>query len=132
MQVSRIDIDSRSQRAIQRHLPNSSIPGTTRGRASRSTPYRASVRGQSSVMISSKRSNPMKNRSWFAFGAALALTLALPVLGRADGKDGKDKDRAAKEWTVNFGQAQPQTPDAATVPPAAPSAGAAVTHFLDP
>jgi plastocyanin len=67
----------------------------------------------------------MKSRSRIIFGAALALTLSLPVLGRADGKDGKDNDRAAKEWTVNFGQPQPQTPDAAPV-------GAAVTHFLDP
>ncbi|HYS27765.1 MAG TPA: hypothetical protein VEP46_19290, partial [Vicinamibacterales bacterium] len=74
----------------------------------------------------------MKSRSRIVFGAALALTLALPVLGRADGKDGKDNDRPAKEWTVNFGQPTPQTPDAATTPPAPPSAGAAVTHFLDP
>ena len=74
----------------------------------------------------------MKSWSWFVFGA-LALTLALPAIGRAkDGKDGKDNDRPAKEWTVNFGQPQPQTPDAATTPPAAPSAGAAVTHFLLP
>src|SRR5882672_898748 len=75
----------------------------------------------------------MKSRSRIVFGAALALTLALPVLGRADGKDGKDNDRAAKEWTVNFGQPQPQTP----VPPGPnnnvpPTAGAAVTHFLAP
>src|ERR1700752_2870515 len=65
----------------------------------------------------------MKSRSWIVFGAALALTVALPVIGH--GTDGKDNDRHAKEWTVNFGQAQPQTPDAAPV-------GAAVTHFLDP
>ena len=65
----------------------------------------------------------MKSRSWIVFGAALALTVALPVIGH--GKDGKDNDRPAKEWTVNFGQPQPQTPDPAPV-------GAAVTHFLDP
>ena len=62
----------------------------------------------------------MKSRSWIVFGAVLALTMALPVIGH-----GKDNDRAAKEWTVNFGQPQPQTPDPAPV-------GAAVTHFLDP
>src|SRR5882672_3212261 len=65
----------------------------------------------------------MKSRSRIVFGAALALTLALPVLGRADGKDGKDNDRPAKEWTVNFGQPQPQA--AAPVPVQA-------THFLTP
>lgn len=65
----------------------------------------------------------MKSRSWIVFGAALALTVALPVIGH--GKDGKDNDRPAKEWTVHFGQPQPQTPDAAPV-------GAAVTHFLAP
>ena len=69
----------------------------------------------------------MKSRSWLVFGAALALTLALPMMGRAD-----DNNRPAKEWTVHFGQPQPQTPDAATTPPAPPSAGAAVTHFLVP
>src|SRR2546422_8600951 len=66
----------------------------------------------------------MKSRSWFVFGTALALTLALPLLGRAD-----DKDRPAKEWTVNFGQPQPQTPDPA--PPTGANA-AQVTHFLVP
>ena len=66
----------------------------------------------------------MKSRSWLVFGAALALTLALPMMGRAD-----DKDRPAKEWTVNFGQPQPQTPDPA--PPAGANA-AQVTHFLVP
>ena len=62
----------------------------------------------------------MKSRSWFVFGGALALTLALPLMGHAD-----DKDRPSKTWTVNFGQPQPQTPDPAPV-------GAAVTHFLTP
>ena len=62
----------------------------------------------------------MKSRSSIVFGAALALTLALPVIGH-----GKDNDRPAKEWTVHFGQPQPQTPDPAPV-------GAAVTHFLAP
>jgi hypothetical protein len=63
----------------------------------------------------------MKSRAWFMFGAALALTLALPALGGADDKD----KRPAKEWLVYFGQPQPQTPDPAPV-------GAAVTHFLSP
>ena len=62
----------------------------------------------------------MKSRSWFVFGGALALTLALPLMGHAD-----DKDRPSKTWTVHFGQPQPQTPDPAPV-------GGAVTHFLTP
>jgi len=56
-------------------------------------------------------------------GAALALTLAFPTIGRADDKD-KDK-KTAKTWVVQFGQPQIQTPDPAPV-------GAAVTHFLTP
>lgn len=63
----------------------------------------------------------MKSRSWFVVGIALALAIALPVIGFADDKD----KRPAKEWTVHFGQPQPQTPDPAPV-------GAAVTHFLSP
>jgi plastocyanin len=62
----------------------------------------------------------MKSRSWIVVGAALALSLAFPAIGRADDKD-KDK---AKTFIVHFGQPQPQTPDAVV--------GAAVTHFLDP
>jgi hypothetical protein len=55
-------------------------------------------------------------------GAALALALALPAVGRADDK-GKDQDKDNKAPTdvvVHFGQRQPQ------------GAPAAVTHFLDP
>ena len=65
---------------------------------------------------------------------AVVATLAFPAAGRADDK-GKDKDKdnkvVAEAVVVHFGQAQPQTPDAAAIPPAV-SAGAAVTHFLTP
>ena len=54
-------------------------------------------------------------------GAALALTLALSVTGRADDNDKK----APQNAVVHFGQPQPQTPAPAPV-------GAAVTHFLLP
>jgi hypothetical protein len=62
----------------------------------------------------------MNNRSRIVVGGALALSLAIPMIGRAD-----DKDKPSKDWLVHFGQAQPQTPDPAPV-------GAAVTHFLMP
>lgn len=57
----------------------------------------------------------MKSRSRIVVGVALALTLALPTIGRTD-----DKDKPSKDWTVHFGQPQPQG-----APPA-------VTHFLMP
>jgi plastocyanin len=57
----------------------------------------------------------MNSRLRIVVGAALALALAFPTIGRAD-----DKDKVSKDWTVEFGQPQPQ------------SAPAAVTHFLMP
>jgi hypothetical protein len=55
-------------------------------------------------------------RSRILLGTALALTLAIPTIGRADDKDKK----VSQNWLVYFGQPQPQdTP-------------AAVTHFLLP
>jgi hypothetical protein len=53
-------------------------------------------------------------------GAALAIAVSSSMMVRAD-----DKDQPSKDWTVHFGQPQPQTPDPAPV-------GAAVTHFLMP
>ena len=57
--------------------------------------------------------------------AAFALAMAIPAIGRADDKGKDDKAPAAEAIVVHFGQAQPQTPDAAPV-------GASVTHFLTP
>lgn len=60
--------------------------------------------------------------------AAFTVAMAVPAIGRADDKGkGKDHDNkvVAEAVVVHFGQAQPQTPDAAPV-------GAAVTHFLTP
>jgi plastocyanin len=54
-------------------------------------------------------------------GSALAMLLAIPMIGRADAEN----VQAVRDATVNFGQPQPQTPDPAPV-------GAAVTHFLGP
>jgi hypothetical protein len=65
----------------------------------------------------------MNSRSRIVLGAALALIVAFPPIGRADDKD-KDK-KTANTWVVHFGQPQPQTPDPAPV-------AAAVTHFLVP
>src|SRR6266850_2352015 len=71
----------------------------------------------------------MKRRPLFLIGAAvLAVAVTFTITGRAHDKDGdKDKDKVAavQDATVNFGQPQNQTPDAAPV-------GAAVTHFLMP
>jgi hypothetical protein len=64
----------------------------------------------------------MNSRSRIVVGAALALSLAIPMIGRADDKDEK---KALKDAVVHFGQPQPQTPAPAPV-------GAAVTHFLLP
>jgi hypothetical protein len=44
-------------------------------------------------------------RSSIVVGAALALTVAFPTIGRADDKDEK---RAPKDAVVHFGQQQPQ------------------------
>jgi plastocyanin len=73
----------------------------------------------------------MKHRGMIVVGTlALAMTVAMPVIGRAHDKDkGKDGDKdnavAVQDATVYFGQHQIQTPDPAPV-------GAAVTHFLFP
>src|SRR5262245_41898219 len=67
-------------------------------------------------LVVGSKEHRMKNQSWSVFGAALVLTLALPLMGRAEPQN---------NWTVHFGQPQPQTPDPAPV-------AAAVTHFLDP
>jgi plastocyanin len=57
---------------------------------------------------------------------AVVAALAFPSVGRADDKGkGQDNKVVAEAIVVHFGQAQPQTPDAAPV-------GAAVTHFLTP
>jgi hypothetical protein len=58
----------------------------------------------------------MNSRSRIVVGAALALTVAFPTIGRADDKEKK----VAKDWVVNFAQPLPQ------------SSPAAVTHFLLP
>ena len=64
----------------------------------------------------------MRSRwSRILFGTALAITLAIPMIGKADDNDKK----AAANVVVHFGQRQPQTPAPAPV-------GAAVTHFLFP
>jgi hypothetical protein len=58
--------------------------------------------------------------------AAFTVAMAVPAIGRADDKGkGHDNKVVADAVVVHFGQAQPQTPDAAPV-------GAAVTHFLTP
>jgi plastocyanin len=70
----------------------------------------------------------MKSLRTSIVAAAVLTALAFPAVGRADDK-GKDKDKdnkvVAEAIVVHFGQAQPQTPDAAPV-------GASVTHFLTP
>src|SRR5712691_3696811 len=58
----------------------------------------------------------MNSRSRIVVGAALALTVAFPTIGRADDKESK----VAKDWVVNFAQPLPQ------------GSPAAVTHFLLP
>jgi hypothetical protein len=64
----------------------------------------------------------MNSGSRIAVGAALALIVAFPTIGRADDKHEK---KALKDAVVHFAQPQPQTPAPAPV-------GAAVTHFLLP
>jgi plastocyanin len=71
----------------------------------------------------------MNHRPTFLIGAAvMAWAVALPTMTTARSND-KDKDNAkaaaVQDATVNFGQPQNQTPDAAPV-------GASVTHFLMP
>ena len=68
-----------------------------------------------------KRSVEMSIRTTgILVGAALAIAVSVPTIGRAD-----DERKALKNAVVHFGQPQPQTPDPAPV-------GAAVTHFLFP
>ena len=60
----------------------------------------------------------MKRRRTILVGAlALAVAVAVPMIGRAHDKDKDDKAPAVQDATVHFGQRQPQ------------SAPAAVTHF---
>jgi len=76
------------------------------------------------------------HRGILAIAAAFALAAAIPLVGSA--KDGdKDKDKnlqaaAVQDATVNFGQPQNQTPDAAAAVGQPPTVGAGVTHFLLP
>jgi hypothetical protein len=65
----------------------------------------------------------MNSRLRIVVGAAFALTLAFPPIGKADDKDEK---KALKDAVVHFGQPQPQPA------PAPAPVGAAATHFLFP